>query len=423
MSHDTAVIAGADLDLLELTLGGAVENKLRAAGEATILTDPENTPLATLSPHPSADGFLSSRALRPFPTGRGVVWDETLRRSADNIRQEIDRKHTAAGGVLAVAFTEIPANDDLERVRATMATSKPRCVLWAALVGRASGSSDATADGEALIRATTNLRPDDAAIIPVIVPWATGADPQRLFPAGEGAELEGFTIRVLNGYGADQIYDVSETRPPETQDQIAGLDLVWRREAERLYPAESLMELERLRRSRQGSGQGLVVLLTGLSGSGKSTIARALAHELEKERPVTLLDGDEVHQMLSAGLGFDRAAREMNIRRIGYVAGLIAQHGGTVIAAPIAPFDDSRAYLRGQAEKHGRFLLIHVATSLEVCEARDRKGLYARARAGEIDDFTGISSPYEIPDDADLTIDTTNVSVDDAVQEILDQVG
>ncbi len=417
------VITGADLDILELVLGGAVENRLRTRGDASIVTDPENTPLAALSPHPSGgDVFVSARELRPFHAGRGAAWDEALRRPAATIRHQIEHEHTGTGGVLAVVLTEIPSKDDLERVREKIATSVPRCVLWAALVGRAPGSSGAAVEGAAVVRAVTNLRPDDRAIIPVVVPWTPGAEPQWLFPADIDPRLTEFTTRVLSGYGADETFDVSATRPPEAQLRITELESAWRREAERLYPSESLTELSRLHRSRQGRGQGLVVLLTGLSGSGKSTIARALTDELEKERPVTLLDGDEVRQMLSAGLGFDRAAREMNIRRIGYVAGLIAQHGGTVVAAPIAPFAESRAYLREQAEKHGRLLLIHVATPLGVCEARDRKGLYARARAGEIDDFTGISSPYEIPDDADLTLDTTELSVDDAVQKILDHL-
>ena len=117
---------------------------------------------------------------------------------------------------------------------------------------------------------------------------------------------------------------------------------------------------------------------------------------------MTLLDGDEVRQVLSAGLGYDAASRAANIERIAYVAALVAEHGGIAIAAPIAPFAAGRQHARELAERHGAFLLVHVSTPLAVCEARDRKGLYARARAGEIADFTGISSPYEVPDDADV---------------------
>jgi sulfate adenylyltransferase len=185
-----------------------------------------------------------------------------------------------------------------------------------------------------------------------------------------------------------------------------------------VYPEASAAEI--LRAGAGADRRGGVVLFTGLSGSGKSTIARALAEDLADGggRRVTLLDGDEVRQHLSAELGFDVASRERNVERIGWVAALVARHGGIAIAAPIAPFAVSRARVRALAEPHGPFLLVWVSTPLEVCEARDRKGLYARARAGEVPEFTGISSPYEAPADADLVIDTTTTAVDDAVASI-----
>ena len=163
-----------------------------------------------------------------------------------------------------------------------------------------------------------------------------------------------------------------------------------------------------------------MVLFTGLSGSGKSTIARALADDLAGRGPrgVTLLDGDEVRQHLSSELGFDDASRETNIRRIAYVASLVAAHGGIAVAAPIAPFASSRQWARDLVEQRSVFVLVHVSTPLEVCEARDRKGLYARARAGQLPDFTGISSPYEVPEDADVVVDTTDTGVADAVRRI-----
>jgi len=163
---------------------------------------------------------------------------------------------------------------------------------------------------------------------------------------------------------------------------------------------------------------GLVIFLTGLSGSGKSTIARALAERLRDTdlRPVTLLDGDEVRAMLSAELGFDRLGRELNVRRIAWVASLVARYGGIAVCAPIAPYASMRADARRQASDVGaRFMLVHVSTPLAVCEARDRKGLYAQARAGTLQGFTGIDDPYEPPDDADADIDTSILSVDDAV--------
>lgn len=170
-----------------------------------------------------------------------------------------------------------------------------------------------------------------------------------------------------------------------------------------------------------GSATGSVVFFTGLSGSGKSTIARALAQRLQAagERTVTLLDGDHVRRLLSSGLGFSKEDRETNIRRIGWVASLIAASGGDAVCAPIAPFDSTRREVRAMAPA-GSFILVHVSTPLSVCEARDRKGLYARARTGQIPEFTGISSPYEVPADADLVINTAEVGVDAAVSAIMD---
>ncbi|WP_299954963.1 adenylyl-sulfate kinase [uncultured Modestobacter sp.] len=169
---------------------------------------------------------------------------------------------------------------------------------------------------------------------------------------------------------------------------------------------------------------GRVVVFTGLSGAGKSTIAGRLVELLlEAGRTVTLLDGDEVRTHLSAGLGFSRADRDTNVRRIGWVAAQIAKHGGWAVCAPIAPYAASRAEVRRLVEEQagpGSFVLVHVATPLDECEARDRKGLYAKARRGEIAEFTGISDPYEEPTDAELTIDTRRSSVDESARLVLD---
>jgi sulfate adenylyltransferase len=167
--------------------------------------------------------------------------------------------------------------------------------------------------------------------------------------------------------------------------------------------------------------RGFVLFLTGLSGSGKSTIARDLRDALAErgDRQVTLLDGDLVRRMLSAGLTFSRADRDLNILRIGYVAAEIARHGGIAICAPIAPYAATRARVREMVSETGDFLLIHVATPVEICEARDRKGLYAKARAGLIDHFTGVSDPYEEPADADLVIDTSALSRPEATAAVL----
>lgn len=153
--------------------------------------------------------------------------------------------------------------------------------------------------------------------------------------------------------------------------------------------------------------EGFAVFFTGLSGAGKSTIAQAVIARLleHSARPISLLDGDEVRKHLSKGLGFSREDRAANVTRIGYVASEIVRHGGIVVCAPIAPYRDSRAEVRKLIEAHGAFIEIHVDTALETCEARDRKGLYAQARAGKIAQFTGISDPYEVPNNPELRLD------------------
>ncbi|HVR96932.1 MAG TPA: bifunctional sulfate adenylyltransferase/adenylylsulfate kinase [Thermoanaerobaculia bacterium] len=167
--------------------------------------------------------------------------------------------------------------------------------------------------------------------------------------------------------------------------------------------------------------QGFTVFLTGLSGAGKSTIASVLLVKFMEMggRPVTLLDGDIVRKNLSSELNFSKEHRDINIRRIGFVAAEITKNGGIAICAPIAPYDSVRKEVRSTVEPGGGFVLVHVATSIDVCEQRDRKGLYAKARAGILKEFTGISDPYEEPNDADLVIDAATLSPEEAAQEIL----
>jgi sulfate adenylyltransferase len=167
--------------------------------------------------------------------------------------------------------------------------------------------------------------------------------------------------------------------------------------------------------------QGLTIFFTGLSGSGKSTIANVLMTKFLETggRPVTMLDGDLVRKNLSSELGFSKEHRDINIRRIGYVASEITKNGGIAICAPIAPYDGTRKYVRQLIEPYGGFILVHIATSVDVCEQRDRKGLYAKARAGILKEFTGISDPYEVPVDAEVTINTGDLSAEEAAQEII----
>lgn len=182
---------------------------------------------------------------------------------------------------------------------------------------------------------------------------------------------------------------------------------------------EVVSELRRTSPSR--SRQGFTVLFTGLSGSGKSTIANALMVKLMEMggRPTTLLDGDVVRKHLSSELGFSKEHRDINIRRIGYVASEITKNGGIAICAPIAPYTATRRHVREMIENYGAFVEVHVATSLEECERRDRKGLYQLAREGKIKEFTGISDPYEAPANAELVVDTEGTEVDYCAQQVL----
>ncbi len=167
--------------------------------------------------------------------------------------------------------------------------------------------------------------------------------------------------------------------------------------------------------------QGFTVFFTGLSGSGKSTIANILLVKLLEMggRPVTLLDGDMVRKHLSSELGFSKEHRDINIRRIGYVASEITKNGGIAICAPIAPYDATRKDVRAMVAPGGGFILVHVATPIETCEQRDRKGLYAKARQGILKEFTGISDPYELPEDAEVSIDTSALTAEEAAQELI----
>jgi sulfate adenylyltransferase len=205
---------------------------------------------------------------------------------------------------------------------------------------------------------------------------------------------------------------------------ISGTDLRRRLQEGREIPSwftfpEVADELRRTHPPRHK--QGFTVFLTGLSGAGKSTIASVLLVKFMETggRPVTLLDGDIVRKNLSSELNFSKEHRDINIRRIGFVAAEITKNGGIALCAPIAPYDAVRKEVRQIVEEGGGFILVHVATSLEVCEQRDRKGLYAKARAGLVKEFTGISDPYETPADAEVVIDAAALSPEEAAQEIL----
>ncbi|MCH6547605.1 MAG: bifunctional sulfate adenylyltransferase/adenylylsulfate kinase [Gemmatimonadetes bacterium] len=222
----------------------------------------------------------------------------------------------------------------------------------------------------------------------------------------------------------DSYFPVDEVPDGARSLSISGTELRERLAQGREIPEwftfpEVAVELRRSHRPRHM--QGFTVFFTGLSGSGKSTVANVLRTKFLEMggRPVTLLDGDVVRKQLSSELGFSKEHRDINIRRIGYVASEITKNGGIAICAPIAPYDDIRKENRALIAPLGGYILVHMATPLSVCEQRDRKGLYAKARAGIIKEFTGISDPYEEPDDADVVIGATDVTPEEEAQQII----
>jgi sulfate adenylyltransferase len=222
----------------------------------------------------------------------------------------------------------------------------------------------------------------------------------------------------------DQYVPIDEVPAGKEAKTLSGTELRERLTDGREIPSwfsfpEVVKELRRTYPPR--SRQGFTVFFTGLPSSGKSTLANVLMAKLMEigGRPITLLDGDLVRKHLSSELGFSKEDRDINIRRIGWVASEITKNGGIAICAPIAPYNSIRAEVRDMIAPCGGFVLVHVATPVAVCETRDRKGLYAKARAGLIAEFTGVSDPYEVPEDADLAFDTSDLAPEECVQTII----
>ena len=380
------VLDSAGVDLLELVRLGAQPSSAlhRYLGNETtvLLCDEENTPLSELS-------ASEVTHVRPLATGVGLAWSQELRRHVSSITE------VAAPTIALIAYLP-PSIAELDSLITRANEIDAKRILLCALVSR-TPVPDGEVQPSGLLRAITSAAKElegslpTCQITPLAVPWPKG----DLTPED-----------LARAYGATEVVTGTEQ---------------YSANAPTGYPASSAQEIERARNTAWG--KGAVVLFTGLSGSGKSTIAAALAELLRDEgaRGVALLDGDAMRRSISAGLGFDRASRNTNVQRLGAAAAELARAGGIAIAAPIAPFAEGRALAR-KAAAGLPFLLVHISTPLEVCEQRDRKGLYVKARAGTISDFTGISSPYEVPDDADLVIDASAVSAYEAavsVKELL----
>ena len=318
-----------------------------------------------------------------------------------------------------------PATTAMSLLNLAMRMAGPREAVWHGLIRRNHGCTHFIVGRD---HAGPGLRSDGE-------PFYGPYDAQDLFRAHQdeiGVEMVEFKHMVYVRELA-QYKPVNEIREEDgmTLLDISGTELR-RRLAEGLevpdwfsFP-EVVRELRRTHPPR--SRQGFTVFFTGLSGSGKSTLANAILVKLMEMggRPVTLLDGDVVRRHLSSELGFSKEHRDINIRRIGYVASEITKNGGIALCAPIAPYAETRRDVRRMIECHGAFCEVHIATSLEECERRDRKGLYRLAREGRIKEFTGISDPYEAPEDPELRIETEGEAVDDCAQRVilkLEQMG
>lgn len=422
------VLSDDELDLLELTLGGALPaSALTAAlgdrpgggptvppagtSAAVVLTDAENTPLARLTVRPGRQPAVLE-PLQPVATATGPQWDPALRRPAREILTRVLDPGEDPARRTGLLVTEVPTLDETDIAVALASAPGTDVVLVLVPIARRPhepggiGAAGLVRSALGLVGALTERT--QAQVVPVVVPWS-----------GLGAVR---VHEVAAAYGAARVEHLAAHRSPDTSARLATLPDMFDKAVRSLYPPASATEV--MKAASWARHRGAVVFFTGLSGSGKSTIARALAAELDDSGlGTTLLDGDEARHHLSGELGFDRASRETNVERIGYVAALVAKHGGIAVAAPIAPFASGRARVRALATEVGaHFVLVHVSTPLRVCEARDRKGLYARARAGEIADFTGISSPYEEPDDADLVLDTADLPVRAAVRAVHDHL-
>jgi sulfate adenylyltransferase len=376
------VLDSAGIDLLELVrLGAQPSSALQrylTDNTTVLLCDEENTPLSELSP-------AGVKHLRPLASGVGLAWSQELRQPVTSLAQH-------AHPTLALIAHLPPSNAELEALTARAKNLSAKSLLLCALVSR-SPAVDGEVQPSGLIRALTSAAEELKRSLPTcqITLLALPCPKGELNPED-----------LARAYGATDVMTGAER---------------YSAEAPHGYPAGSADEIERARNTEWS--KGAVVFFTGLSGSGKSTVAAALAELLRDEgaRGVALLDGDAMRRSISAGLGFDRASRNTNVQRLGAAAAELARAGGIAIAAPIAPFAEGRALAR-KAAVGLPFLLVHISTPLEVCEQRDRKGLYVKARAGEISDFTGISSPYEAPDDADLVIDASAVSAYEAATQV-----
>jgi sulfate adenylyltransferase len=411
-----------------------------------VLTDTEGAPIAAMEvteATASDGGVLVGGPVSPYGDGTHGVF-RRLRRSPAEVRSAL-----GDGRVLGVIVDRPLHRPQLAQIVHAARAIGAKLLFLVPVAGPGPDGLPPESLVRAVLAAADRLPDVEVVAVPMAAP-----------PVGRRDEVREALLRgrVMENYGATHVLSTSDTmisggglrvlvprefaydtrdgqwrsaedvpkrfrRVAMTPDEINELLDDGSQLPEWHTPPAVARELSRQRPPRDT--RGFVLFFTGLSGSGKSTIARGVADALQEtgERTVTFLDGDVVRRELSAGLTFSKADRDLNIRRIGWVAAEVARHGGLAICCPIAPYAAARATARAQASAAGAgFVLVYVATPLEVCEQRDRKGLYAKARAGLIIGMTGIDDPYEEPTDADIVVDASRVSVDEGVSTVLERL-
>jgi sulfate adenylyltransferase len=406
---------------VHLVVPTAVGEAASAAGRLA-LRDPEGVLLAVVSVRTALPAEGGTAVSGPV---EGVVLPVHHDHAAQRPSPDQLRADGAATTAVVVVRDALLAPDVDALATATSPTGAGLC----ALVADGGASTDDVAHHARLraVLAALAALPDAVAALAPLPPAIGGAAPVAL-DAAIAAGLGSARLLVLGDATPDDAafagrlgveLDALDRPGAPTADELAAWLDTGEPLPEGLAPPGVEAELRRAHPSR--AERGVVVLLSGLSGSGKSTIAGAFVARMAARggRTITLLDGDLVRRHLSSELGFSRAHRDVNVRRIGWVAAEIAKHGGLAVCCPIAPYDDTRRAVRAMVDAVGGcFVLVHVATTLEECEARDRKGLYAKARTGEIPEFTGISDPYDVPTDAEIVIHTSTTTADEAAAEI-----
>ncbi|WP_243795413.1 adenylyl-sulfate kinase [Saccharopolyspora gloriosae] len=401
-----------------------------ATAEKIELRDAEGAPVAVLhNEAPWSDGTTSHAAgsLRPAAAPGGAL--RRMRPPAAEVRAGLP-----AGPVLGLVVDAPLHHRELAQIRELAAELDAHVLLLPRMTGPRP---------EILVQAVLAARPQlppGTTIVPV--PLARRADPKRdAALAAQVATAYGATHLIAEQHlddspitvleppemvrdSTDRWVRAAQVRPGGGRSGLSADELSARLDEGGPLPSwfttPEIAEQQR-RLHPPLTRRGFTVLFTGLSGAGKSTLARALRDELTQHdhRAVTLLDGDVVRRTLCEGLGFSAADRSRNVRRIGFVASEVTRHGGAAICAPIAPYAQDRDAVRRMVRDCGGFVLVYVATPLGECERRDRKGLYRKARAGSLPEFTGVSAPYEPPADADLVLDTSGLSQDEAVAEVV----